>query len=502
MDVDKAGPEGKKADGGEKKAGKEQASAEPPAPMPVPEALATTLELVSRGVSTKEPRLVNRALRIAAGFRKRMTISEARTFADVRVVTPALMTALAAVPKAPEETTDVDMTAADVGSGAKEKDPPAHTPETETFSLLMVIISLVDSKSFESARAVCDALVALSKAEWNRRSLDPLLAKGYFYYGLCYERLGLSSTIRAELLALHRTATLRHDAPGQEVLLNLLLRNYLADGLYDMAEKLRSKVTLPEGGSSQQLCRYLYYLGRIRAVGLEYSEAKDCLQQALSKAPTSGALGFKLAATKWLLVVQLLLGEVPDKTAFIADGMSASLKPYLELAAAVRSGDMVAFNAAASANAASYQSDRTNNLVVRLHRNVVRAGLRRLNLSYSRISLADVASKLGMTSMDSNDIECMVAKAIRDGGIEAKIDHANGWLVAKPHKGVYETPEPQEAFHSRIAFCLNVHNDAVKAMRYPPDMYKKGKKKTEEERERMATEADLASALDEVDDDF
>ena len=35
--------------------------------------------------------------------------------------------------------------------------------------------------------------------------------------------------------------------------------------------------------SGQQLARYLYYLGRIRAVRLEYSEAKDCLQQAARK---------------------------------------------------------------------------------------------------------------------------------------------------------------------------------------------------------------------------
>lgn len=28
-----------------------------------------------------------------------------------------------------------------------------------------------------------------------------------------------------------------------------------------------------------QYCRYLYYLGRIRAVQLQYSEARDCLQQ-------------------------------------------------------------------------------------------------------------------------------------------------------------------------------------------------------------------------------
>jgi hypothetical protein len=37
----------------------------------------------------------------------------------------------------------------------------------------------------------------------------------------------------SQLLALHRTATLRHDSLGQETLLNLLLRNHLAFNLYD-----------------------------------------------------------------------------------------------------------------------------------------------------------------------------------------------------------------------------------------------------------------------------
>ena len=50
------------------------------------------------------------------------------------------------------------------------------------------------------------------------------------------------------------------------------------------AEKLRSKAQRPEQSrSSQQYARYLYYLGRIRAIQLEYTDAKDCLQQAARK---------------------------------------------------------------------------------------------------------------------------------------------------------------------------------------------------------------------------
>ena len=52
----------------------------------------------------------------------------------------------------------------------------------------------------------------------------------------------------------------------------------------------------------------------------------------------------------------------------------------------------------AEKNAAEFTADKTRNLIVRLQFNVIRAGLRRVNLAYSRISLADVAAKLGATS--------------------------------------------------------------------------------------------------------
>ena len=50
----------------------------------------------------------------------------------------------------------------------------------------------------------------------------------------------------------------------------------------------------------------------------------------------------------------------------------------------------------AEKNAAEFTADKTRNLIVRLQFNVIRAGLRRVNLAYSRISLADVAAKLGV----------------------------------------------------------------------------------------------------------
>lgn len=71
------------------------------------------------------------------------------------------------------------------------------------------------------------------------------------------------------------------------------------------------------------------------------------------------------------------------------------------------------------------------------------------------------ASKLqslaGLSSVE--DTESILAKAIRDGGIEASIDHEHGWMTCKDRVDVYATNEPQSAFHARVAFCLDIHNE-------------------------------------------
>ena len=76
-------------------------------------------------------------------------------------------------------------------------------------------------------------------SEFNRRTLDALAARIYFYWAWTTEKTGELAAIRSQLLALHRTAVLRHDEYGQETLLNLLLRNYLHYNQYEQVGSLR-----------------------------------------------------------------------------------------------------------------------------------------------------------------------------------------------------------------------------------------------------------------------
>ena len=51
-------------------------------------------------------------------------------------------------------------------------------------------------------------------------------------------------------------------------------------------------------------------------------------------------------------------------------------------------------------------------MILRLNQIVIRIGLRRISIAYSKISLNDIANKL---NIPNEDVEFVVAKALRDG---------------------------------------------------------------------------------------
>ena len=106
--------------------------------------------------------------------------------------------------------------------------------------------------------------------------------------------------------------------------------------------------------------------------------------QAIRKAPQHSAIGFKQTAHKFVVVVQLLLGEIPDRATFRDPILKKSLFPYLQLTQVVRNGDLVQFNEVLERYGAQFQAERTYSLIVRLRHNVIKTGIRMVSLSYSR----------------------------------------------------------------------------------------------------------------------
>ncbi|CAA6656013.1 unnamed protein product [Spirodela intermedia] len=443
--------------------------------------LKEIVALIETGAYAKEIRRIVRAVRLTIVLRKKLTSGVISAFLGYALVPGSEVHSRLSSYLSKEDNHDMDV---DTATSAAQAPAKHALPELEIYCYLLVLIFLIDKKRYEEAKACSSASIARLKI-LNRRTVDVLAARLYFYYSYSHELTNSLAEIRGNLLALHRLATLRRDELGQETLLNLLLRNYLHYNLYDQAEKLRSKAPRFEAHSNQQFCRYLFYHGKIMTIQLEYTDAKESLLQAARKAPLR-AQGFRIQCNKWAIIVRLLLGEIPERTVFMQKGMKKALTPYFELTNNRRPG---ALPAVADKYAGTFSQDRTHNLIVRLRHNVIRTGLRNISISYSRISLADVAKKLRLDSPNPvADAESIVAKAIRDGAIDATIDHAGGWMVSKETGDVYSTNEPQAAFNSRIAFCLNVHNEAEK-------------ESSEKRRERQQQVEELAKHIAEEDDE-
>ena len=422
----------------------------------------------------------------------------------------------------------------------------------------------LDCEYEDEAAAVFSALVR-QLAAVNHRTADLLSAKVYYYFALSHERLqadatvtpvsaggaGLSSSsgLLPVLLSSYRSCCLQHNEPGQAALINCILRFYLQQRSYSLADTFRLKSSYPAELrliSSAVYARYCYYVGKILCIQLAYSDAFSSLQQARRKAPqhSQQARHFKYAISVLLVLTQLLMGEIPDRAQFNDSGRSQqqqlatitaltranslgntktaaasqvltsasasptaaaaaaaaaadasqpaaaaaagdapqpaaavapssssssslSLYPYLCLTRAVRVGDLGGFHSVTSRFQSVFQRDDVASLIVRLRHNVIKAGLRKVNLSYSAIPLSAICSRLALDDGLAADAESLLVKAISDGVIEASMDPLTAAVYSSPSPAVYASAAPQQAFHRRITFALDIHTEAVRAMSFP-----------------------------------
>ena len=428
--------------------------------------------LLERAITQFDPRFSLRVLRSISSVRPQLSadVIAQVVFDAYPTPTATAMSLLSAV----KEDSSFPKEKAQEWSQKKEAAQSQKTgskepiPEVDVYLSILVQVHLYDRKSINAGAQFSSALVQHLRS-LNRRTLDSLSARVYFYYSLFYEETAplppspsaAVISIRKTLLDALRTATLRKDQDIQASVTTLLLRNYLSTSHITQADLLISHTKFPPAAANNQIARYLYYLGRIRAVQLQYTDAHEHLIGATRKSPTSyKASGFYQVSTKLLIVVELLMGDIPDRAIFRQPSLEKALQPYLQLVQAVSAGDVIGFQSLVQKYSSTFRKDATYTLILRLRQNVIRTGIRMMSLSYAKISLRDMCLRLGLDSEES--AEYIVAKAIRDGVIEASLDHEQGYMKSKDVGDVYATREPGDAFHERIQACLALHDESVK----------------------------------------
>ena len=356
-----------------------------------------------------------------------------------------------------------------------------QSTEVYAFIFMIILTKLVDYKEYKEALTSVQNLIQFFKVN-ESLTINTLKAKAYYYLALITEKLNIQDQIINELQEAYRTACIEMDFISQVTLINCIIRYYLNNKNIEMARSFISKTKYVENISSYEDARYLFYIGKIEAIQMNYSDSYTHLSSSFRKAPEKTGDGFKNLVNKYLILVQLLMGEIPDMKSLMKSNRVRDFKefePYLLLLKIVRQGNLEEFKKGIEIYEMNFKRDGTFNLVQRIRQVVIKAGLRKINLSYSRISIKDITEKLKLEN--EKEAEYIIAKAIRDGVFLATINHEEGYVKSKEINDIYSTFEPQRSYQSRILFLNNIFVESQRSMKYSTqqEQAKKESKETE-----------------------
>ena len=444
--------------------------------------ILSALEEISNATKYMDARYVWRALKELSAIRKNSLNQEALTalvssvYPDSSIFKVSLLKYINDNHKSSVE--DADKLRAQYPAAFYQVTPEKTievSAEVNGLFHLLVQLYLLDGKKYAELNAFnSKVVIPRVVAFYNQRSLDLINAKLWFYTVLGHEATGdvANTAVRASMIQFLRTASLKHDNETRAMLINLILRNMLAAGEVDSAADFVNKVDFPSTDVSNPLeARYYFYLSKINAIQLDYSSANEFIIAAIRKAPhNDNSLGFLQQANKLHCVIQLLMGDIPELSFFHQKDMQNSLYPYYHLTNTVKLGDLKKFTYIISRFKQQLIHDSNYQLCVRLRSNVIKTGIRVISLTYKKISLKDICLKLRLDSEQA--AEYMVSRSIRDGVIEASINHDQGYIETSELLNVYGTRDPQAVFDERIQFVTQLHDESVMAMRYPEDSKK------------------------------
>ena len=273
-----------------------------------------SINYIAKGVESNQPRFVQKAIRQNAVIRKNINRTQIQYILKKFVPSscPALAAMIKSVEKIPliavadkdlmeidpvipvaaptvsdDKTKSITKPTAPVTPPITDEDIksvmsslPSATqilPEVEVYIFITILVTMIRYAGAKNATIQYQDVIESTNyivdhsRSFNRRTLDLLNSKIYFYFSFVYEKVSKLENIRPAILALYRTSCIRHDEMSQAVLLNLILRNYLHYNLIEQAYTFSLRTTFPENVSNNQYCRYLYYMGRIQAIQLEYT---------------------------------------------------------------------------------------------------------------------------------------------------------------------------------------------------------------------------------------
>ncbi|KAL5079947.1 hypothetical protein RYX36_008368, partial [Vicia faba] len=157
--------------------------------------IASIIETAS---NSKEVRRISRAVRLTIAMRSRLTALVLSSFIDHILPTASdshsRLSSYLPNPKDDDHEMEVDST-----TSATIQTPTKHLlPELEIYCYFLVLLFLIDQKRYQEAKACSSASIDRLK-NLNRRIVDVIASRLYFYYSYSYELTRDLAEIRGNL---------------------------------------------------------------------------------------------------------------------------------------------------------------------------------------------------------------------------------------------------------------------------------------------------------------
>lgn len=291
--------------------------------------------------------------------------------------------------------------------------------------------ALFTKRDFES---IYDFLRELNLSG-SARHMDYYNSKLLKYYYLSMKYLGKNIDI---LYNLHATNKEYGNTHSVAVLTNCMLDFQINNGIY---HRITAEIT-----DSAENARYSFYHGIICLVRGEYRHALSYFNTAdiLHQEPS-----LELKIKKYTIVCKLLLGDFSISYSYRDD-----LKPYFSLIGAVRRAETGLFYEIMEEYKAELFSLNLWFIARRLLNNLLREGLRKISVCYSRISVSDISQILGV------NVDFLLHSCIRSGFISGHVENAT-------FHGNSENRLSHASVGDHIVEVISVQKAIMGMMKYP-----------------------------------
>ncbi|KAH7905258.1 hypothetical protein BJ138DRAFT_1231064 [Hygrophoropsis aurantiaca] len=217
---------------------------------------------------------------------------------------------------------------------------------------------------------------------------DPIAAKVWFAVERSHELGGELATVRPQVPILlnpraicnplyvfrmpavaQRIASFRHDDDTQVSLINLLLRNHLHSTTTCMTK--RTKTTFPASAGNPDL--------------LTITTPSAQATRGAPRAKT--ARSFYQAMHKLFVIAEMVKKHIPLGALSDIQYLKKALNAYFDILKVVHPGSLSEFQSTLNKHAAQFDANKTYTPFVRFRQDIIKTGIRKLYLPYSRISL-------------------------------------------------------------------------------------------------------------------